>query len=296
MNSRRSCKTLGIWLILAALARGGEPAAANDPQLLVDPTRVVRYAAAKCSQELVIDGKLDEACWQNATRTNRFVDLISGSPTIHDTRAAILWDATCLYIAFWVEEPLVVAKFKHRDAPIYRDNDIEVFIAGKDSYYEFEMNAYGTIYEALFIWQDAYERDGYDKIPGLGRSDPGVEAFDGVGFKNHFRGKRVACLAWDLPNLQAAVHVDGTLNQRRDRDRGWTAELAFPWKGMETLAKGDGRALPPRVGDVWRIDLFRFNQYKEASPAKDSGGWAVGKHGVWDSHVPEIFPYVSLSE
>jgi hypothetical protein len=73
-------------------------------------------------------------------------------------------------------------------------------------------------------------------------------------------------------------------------------ELAFPWKEMKWLAKGDGRSLPPKVGDQWRIDFFRFNKYKAPAPAVDSGGWALGKHGVWDSHIPEIFPIVTFSD
>ena len=91
------------------------------------------------------------------------------------------------------------------------------------------------------------------------------------------------------------MHVDGTLNDPTDRDRGWTVELAFPWRGMKWLAKADGRALPPRDGDVWRIDFSRFNQYKAPAPAKDSGGWFWSPHGVWDSHVPECFPYVRFA-
>ena len=92
------------------------------------------------------------------------------------------------------------------------------------------------------------------------------------------------------------MHVEGTLNDDSDRDRGWTVELAFPWEEMKWLAKGDGRSLPPRQGDKWRIDLFRFNPYLAASPDNDSGGWAVGRHGVWDSHIPEIFPYVTFRD
>ncbi|MGB1718917.1 MAG: carbohydrate-binding family 9-like protein, partial [Candidatus Latescibacterota bacterium] len=100
---------------------------------------------------------------------------------------------------------------------------------------------------------------------------------------------------WDLPGLQWAVHVDGTLNDDSDRDRGWTVELAFPWASMGVLARGDNRALPPNEGDVWRMDFSRFNQYKEAPPSRDPGGWAWSPHGVWDSHVPECFPFIEFS-
>jgi hypothetical protein len=85
------------------------------------------------------------------------------------------------------------------------------------------------------------------------------------------------------------------VNNDKDRDRGWTVELAFPWKGMEWLAKADNRALPPRDGDVWRMDFSRFNTYKEAPPAKDSGGWVWTRHGIWDSHIPECFAQIRFS-
>ena len=53
--------------------------------------------------------------------------------------------------------------------------------------------------------------------------------------------------------------VDGTINDNRDRDRGWTVELRIPWHSLEPLAMPDGRALPPRDGDVWRMDFSWFN-------------------------------------
>jgi hypothetical protein len=90
--------------------------------------------------------------------------------------------------------------------------------------------------------------------------------------------------------------VDGTVNDNRDRDRGWTVEIAIPWVGLAQLARPDGRSLPPKDGDVWRMDFSRFNQYKEAPPAQDPGGWAWSPHGAWDSHIPEVFPCIAFSE
>ncbi len=265
------------------------------PQSFVPKNEIPRYTAVRCEKPLVIDGKLNEEVWKSVQTTPPFVDLINGKETIHKTRAALVWDDEFLYVAFWIAEPNVEAKYKNRDDPIYYDNDTEIFIAGKDAYYEFEINAYGTVYEGFFVWEDSYERDGYGSDPQLKRNLPKSQKFNGVGFKNHPRGKRIAFLGYDFPNFKSAVHIDGTLNDNSDVDEGWTVELAFPWKEMNWLAKGDGRALPPKHGDKWQIDLFRFNTYKAPAPAVDSGGWALGKHGVWDSHIPEIFPIVTFS-
>ena len=254
--------------------------------------KIAHYTAYRVDAPLEIDGRLDEAAWHKAPRSPRFVDLIRGTKTVHDTRAAVLWDDDYLYVGYWIEEPFVQAKFTERDALIYEDNDVELFIAGEDGYYEFEINAFNTIYEVFFLWEDSYEIKGYDSLPEFDRNHPQAKDWDGVGFK-HPRGKRIGFWNWDYPGLKSAVWIDGTLNDNSDRDRGWTVELALPWTGLKHLA--DGRSLPPQEGDTWRMDFSRFNQYKEAHPAEDSGGWAWSAHGVWDSHVPECFPYIHFS-
>jgi hypothetical protein len=257
--------------------------------------KIARYTAYRAAGPIAVDGVLDESSWSAAPRSPRFVDLVNGEKTVHDTRAAVLWDDDNLYVGYWIEEPDVKATLTERDAPIYNDNDVELFIAGADSYYEFEINAFGTIYEVFFVWEEAYERGGFAADPRYSRKHEQVQPFDGVGFR-HPRGKRIGFWNWDYPGLKSAVRIDGTLNDAGDRDRGWTVELALPWAGLEKLAQGDGRALPPRAGDVWRMDFSRFNQYKEAPPRRDKGGWAWSPHGVWDSHVPECFPYIEFSD
>ena len=116
----------------------------------------------------------------------------------------------------------------------------------------------------------------------------------GIGGHIHPRGERWGFLDWDFPGLRHSVHVDGTLNQGGDRDRGWTVELAFPWKGLRWLA--DGRTLPPKQGDVWRIDCSRFEQVdRHGKPLARSAGWTWNRHGHYDSHIPETFPYIHFS-
>lgn len=250
--------------------------------------RVAQYTAYRVEAPPIIDGHLDEDCWQAAPRSQRFVDLVSGAPAVHDTRVALLWDDDNLYVGFWVEEPFVEASLTERDSLIYNDNDIEVFIAGQNAYYEFEINALGTIYEVFFVWDDAMAM-----FPELSREASGARPWNGVDFTDHPRGGRVGFWEWDFPGLRSAVAIDGTLNDNSDRDRGWTVELAFPWEGMRMLA--DGRSLPPSGGDTWRMSFSRFNQYKAAPPSQDSSGWTLSPHGVWDSHIPELFPHIHFS-
>jgi hypothetical protein len=254
---------------------------------------IAKYTAYRTREAVQIDGRLDEPVWRKAPFSPRFVDILTGGRTIHDTRAAVVWDDDYLYIAFRIEEPFVHAKYTNRNDPIYYDNDVEVFIAGRDAYYEFEINAFNTTYEVFFIWQDAYPKGRFANSPEFSLDK--LKPFNGVGFTNHPRGGRLGQFDWSLPGKRTAVAIDGTVNNDKDRDRGWSVELAFPWKGMAWLATADNRSLPPREGDVWRMDFSRFNTYKEAPPAKDSGGWVWTRHGIWDSHIPECFAHVRFT-
>ena len=276
-----------LWLPTVPQPRGNR-LLSDSPAFPWPQDRVAAYTAYRVDRPPTIDGRLDEECWRQVPRSARFVDLVSGGKTIHDTRVAVLWDDVNLYVGFWVEEPFVEATLTERDSLIYNDNDVEVFIAGPDSYYEFEINALGTIYEVFFIWEDALAA-----FLDFDRNTGGARPWNGVGFTTHPRGGRVGFWEWDFPGLRSAVAIDGTLNDNGDRDRGWTVELAFPWAGMQSLA--GGRSLPPQDGDIWRMSFSRFNQYREAVPADDSSGWTLSPHGAWDSHIPELFPHVRFS-
>ena len=285
---------IGLVLLTGAMFAVKTSPETKHPPCNLD--NIPQYTSYKISSPITVDGKLDEKDWISAPRSENFRDLVSGKKTMHDTQAAILWDDDFLYVAYWIEEPNLQASLTKRDAPIYRDNDVELFIAGPDAYYEFEINSYGTIYEVFFIWEEAFVTKGYDKLEMFDRKQPGVRRFRGVGYKNHPRGHRIGYWNWDFPGLQSAVSIDGTINDNKDQDKGWTVELAIPWSGMKPLTLGENNSLPPKEADTWRMDFSRFNQYKEPAPANDSGGWAWSPHGVWDSHVPECFTIVHFSE
>ena len=91
--------------------------------------QVAHYTAYRAAGPIAVDGHLDEPSWAAAPKSPRFRDMIHGGPAIYDTRAAVLWDDTHLYVGYWIEEPFVEATLTERDAPIYQNNDVEFFIA-----------------------------------------------------------------------------------------------------------------------------------------------------------------------
>jgi hypothetical protein len=91
------------------------------------------------------------------------------------------------------------------------------------------------------------------------------------------------------------VHVDGKLNDRLVVSIGWRAQVVMPWQGMSWLA--NGRSLPPRDGDVWRIFFGRFEKMTAGGvEVQPHPAWCWNKHGVMDTHRPECFTYVHFSE
>jgi len=253
------------------------------------------YTCCRAAGPITVDGRLDEESWQRAEKSPRFVDMVTGRPASLETRAAALWDDEYLYVGFWLEEPHVWATYTERDSMICHENDVEVFIGGPDGYYEFEMNALGTIMERFYIWQDAYLSGGFDKVPEFDLL--GTELVDTLGGPwtgfHHPRGRRWAFREWDMPGLKWAVHVDGTINDPTDIDRGWTAEIAFPWAGLRHLA--GGRSLPPLEGDTWRLDVSRFQWIADGN-GRTCPGWVWSCHNAYDSHIPDRFTYMHISQ
>jgi predicted esterase len=224
------------------------------------------YLCRHTATPIVIDGKLDDAAWADAPWTADFVDIQGQSmpkPRFR-TRAKLLWDDDYLYIAAELEEPHVWATLTQHDSVIFEDPDFEVFLnttGDTHSYYEFEMNALNTGWDLML-----------DKP-----------------YQDHGRPNN----AWDIPGLKTAVHVNGTLNNPADTDRGWTLEIAFPWKVLSQHARHPG---PPDEGEQWRLDFSRVEWqittnggvYKKV-PNTPEDNWIWSPPGVVDMHRPEMW-------
>lgn len=256
-----------------------------------------RMRAAYIDRPLTPTGRADDPRWAQADWSPRFVDMATGAPAPLATAAAVLWSETHLHVAFRAEEPAPVATLTDRDALLFFENDLELFIDGGDAYYELEFNAAGTVYEVFFVWRDAAGPGTRWDDPRFDVHNPRVHSFGGDYDRgtpafwtgNHPRGTRWAFLDYDMPGLDLRVHVDGRLNDPATLSRGWTAEVTIPWAALTDLA--DGRALPPRDGDDWGMLFARFQQIAVRAGTA-TAGWCAHPFGVADTHVPECFTRV----
>ncbi|MFT5528058.1 MAG: ketosteroid isomerase-like protein [Pirellulaceae bacterium] len=236
------------------------------------PIKPQRYVCYQATETPKIDGRLDDKVWNAAPWTVEFADIEGpGHPQPRfRTTAKMLWDADYFYIAVQMEEPHVWGTLVKHDSVIFHDNDFEVFIdpnGDNHQYYEFEMNALNT---------------GWDLFLPRPYSDGG-SADDG----------------WEIPGLKTAVYVDGTLNDPTDVDKGWSVEIAIPWR---TLQQHAHRPAPPRNGDQWRIDFSRVeweHEVKDGKYQKVKGkredNWVWSPQGIVNMHRPERWGYVQFS-
>ena len=102
---------------------------------------------------------------------------------------------------------------------------------------------------------------------------------------------------FNLEGVKHAVQIDGTINCPRIKDRGWTVELALPWKGLKVIAKE--KSFPPKKGDIIRIAAYRAHHYRDKRKLPGNfnfEGWTWPITGNFNIHVPERWIKVKFLE
>lgn len=225
----------------------------------------------------LINGDINDAVWQQAKWTNDFVDIegdVKPNPK-WQTNVKMLWDDSCLYIAAQIHDPNVWATLKQHDEVIFQDNDFEVFINPNNTthqYFELEFNALNTVFD-LFL-------------------------------NKPYRNGGNAMINWNAEGLRSAVKVQGTLNDATDTDKGWSIEMAIPFK---SISLGNNTQVP-KDGTLWRINFSRVEWDTKAVDGKtikltDSSGrnlpehnWVWSAQGVINMHYPERWGYLQFTK
>ncbi len=261
------------FLLLAAIAAifpFADLATAGEPP---PPAGRPAYVCHRTAKPPRIDGRLDDKAWSDAPWTSEFRDIEgAGKPVPRfRTHAKMVWDDQCLYIAAELEEPHVWATLTKRDEIIFRDNDFEVFLdPNRDNieYAELEVNAFGTPWDLLL---PIPYRDGGNPMD-----------------------------AWDIAGLKVATAIQGTVNDSKDADKGWTVEIAIPWTA---LAIPRHTVKPPQDGDQWHVNFSRVEWQVnvkdggyEKLPGKPEDNWVWSPTGVVNIHMPERWGLVEFSK
>ena len=222
------------------------------------------YVCHKAATSILVDGKLNDDAWSASKWTDSFVDIEGSLKPIpyYDTKVKMTWDDNYFYFGAYMEDPHVWAKITARDAVIYKDNDFEIFLdpdGDTHNYYELEVNAFETEWDLILL-------------------------------KPYHDGDNVALDSWDIPGLISKVHVDGTINDPSDMDKGWSVEIAIPWKGFINNFRSKN---PPNDGEIWKVNFSRVHWDTEIKDGKYVKTDSPEFNWVWSpqGHIYMHFPH-----
>jgi hypothetical protein len=176
----------------------------------------------KASRAPMIDGRLDDACWQNQAPLDRFTrNDYESTPAKKQTKAYLSYDDKNLYVAARCEEPkmaTIIADQRPRDDERAGDDDcIEVFVAPQAGrYHHFVLTAANALLDRKCDYE--IERTGY--APG--------------GFFS-FTADR----SWNCRGIKTATYKG---------EKYWSVEMAIP------LSQIGGRTAN---GARWRLNIAR---------------------------------------
>jgi hypothetical protein len=223
-----------LLVVLALAGCGSDPgwsrvppgAAAGEPTIAGAPVAVPRLAASP-----LVDGKLDEPPWTPAAALGPLVDPGDGRAVGDHPVAAFArlgWDDSGLWLGMVVRDRAPTSPFSRSDDDPHvwgAASGIELVLQPGDpgdnrDYYEIQVDINGAVFDSHF--------DDYN-APRTG-----------AGAQTRFGHQE-----WSSA-LERAVHVE--------KGRFYSIEAHLPWSALQP-----GRApIPPRPGDVWRMNLYSF--------------------------------------
>ncbi len=187
----------------------------------------VRFECRWAEKPLTLDIAKDAEIWKRAEAIDHFE--IHWNPADArkpktSTRAKLLWDREFVYFLAEMEDRDLHVTVNEHQGMVWTSDVFELFFKpaeDKPDYYEFEVNPTNTTLELYFPSRNS---GGYGKYKDLTHID-----------------------------FKTVVKVDGTVNDAKDQDKGWTVEGRIPWKD---LAPTGGR---PNPGDTWKLNLCRMD-------------------------------------
>jgi hypothetical protein len=181
------------------------------------------YKVAKTSGVITADGKMNEAGWKNAEVQSFNYFFRSDKPADkQNSKFRMLWDDTNLYLFYEFEDSSLTARETAYDARPYLDDCAEFFcLPVPDSlymHYGFEVNITLARYDYIMLWE--------------------------------FYNNRNFFLPDYNPEYQVGVSYNGTINNDKDKDTGWTMEFIIPFRVFRNFPR-------PRAGSKWAFQAVR---------------------------------------
>jgi hypothetical protein len=216
-----------------------------------------RVTVPKLTGPVRIDGELDEPVWSKAARLTPFSKNQAGEPERERTEVLVWYDDEALYLGWICKDADIQATMTNRDSRFWEEEVVECFITRKElgKYFELQWNPLGGVFDAIITNELAPN-----------------------GVSKNFQGD----WSYTAKQMTSAVKVRGTVNDSSDRDQLWQVEVRLPFVDIGVK--------PPRVGEVWRANFYRFNRTK-GQPTEELS-WSPTR--LKSFHEPNRFGYIEF--
>ena len=214
-------------LIVAAASAGAQSDPLESKRVQPPPEELPTYTIQRTDGGIVVDGKADERDWLRAPT----IDFVfpwndTDKEGRQGTVARMLWDDASLYISYICADPYLDSEVTTHDGPVYEEDAVEIFATPSPddvgTYYGYEMNINTALLD-------------YIAFGGGKERTPDIQ------------------FPWHSEGVVIKTTYTGTLNDHSDTDEGWILEIAIPFDNFRHL----GGRIPPRDGDMWRLNLNR---------------------------------------
>ena len=220
------------------------------------------YKAHKIDREINIGNAWEDPIWNLAEPTKWYKILTSDEP-ISKTEAGILWSDNYVYVNYKAYDKDIFAVNTERNSHTCDDDVLEFFfspIPENGWYYNFEINALNTVY-------DAYQP------------------------KPNFAGGGNRWKMWDCKGLKSAVKIKGKINDPFVMDEYWQLQIAVPFNELKLKAGKE----KPEIGDKWTFMLSRYD-YSIYLPGDGVELSATNILSEIAFHVPHIWNYLEFDK
>ncbi len=247
-------KLSAFGVIIAGLALAGCFPGAAAPKAAKPRIIPCHRAVGK----IALDGKLNEPAWERAYVLDDFRVPPDGKKPRHPSSAQLLWDDDFLYLGVVMEDFDIFGIKKERDSWTWEDDVVELFIKPSDAepvYYEIHITPLGTILDLCFGRRGA------------------------AGSIDRWKD-------WDS-QIRVGIAISGTVNNWKDRDKGWIAEAAIPLSAFAPTPR-------PQLGDRWRFAVCRYDYSVYLEDGRELSSSAP--LSVLNFHRYEDYDYLEFSE
>jgi len=210
--------------VLVCLVTGLSLYSQTEKQLVIGQQPV--YKVSRAPEPITVDGKMDEEGWKSAeVQSLNYFFRLDKPVEKQNSKFRMLWDDANLYLFYECEDTSLTARETKFDGRTYIDDCAEFFVVPvPDSIYMhfgFEINVIEVRYDYIVLWK--------------------------------YYNNRTFFISGYNPDYKVKVTYDGTINNDKDKDKGWNMEFAIPISAFSNFQN----VTRPRPGARWAFQVVR---------------------------------------